>query len=178
MIDSDDEEELEALRSEVSGLFHYVQRVRVEVAAIHRPADAEHHLPSMSEQLDAIVEATEDATHTIMESVESSQDMLTEMRERLSEADQAVIDAVIEKGNSIFEACSFQDITGQRVNKVMRSIVYVEERVNALIDLWGLEEIEKHAPAESDKTEDEKLLEGPQLEGQGISQEEIDALFN
>lgn len=177
-MDSEDEDELEALRTEVTGLFHYVQRVREEVAAIHRPADSEYHLPSMSDQLDAIVDATEEATHVIMEAVEGTQDALLEMRERVSESDQAVIDGIIDKSNSIFEACSFQDITGQRVNKVMRSIVYVEERVNALIDLWGIEEIEKHAPGESTKTEDEKLLEGPQLDGYGISQEEIDALFD
>ncbi|MEQ8664707.1 MAG: protein phosphatase CheZ [Rhodospirillales bacterium] len=178
MTTKSEREELDALKGEITGLFTYVHRVREEIAAIHRPADGEHHLPSMNDQLDAIIEATENATNTIMESVENTQDLLQDMWSRVGPADQAIIDKVIENGNQIFEACSFQDITGQRVTKVMKSIIYVEQRVNALIELWGPEEIEKMVPKESTKTEDEKLLDGPQLAGQGISQAEIDALFD
>lgn len=177
-MDKNELEELKALRSEVHGLFSYVRRVREEIAAIHRPADSEHHLPSMSDQLDAIVEATEEATNTIMESVEDSQEILQELWNALPSNHQAKIDKAIENGNKIFEACSFQDITGQRVTKVMKSIVYVEARVNTLIEIWGADEIDKVTPRESTKTEDEKLLDGPQLAGKGISQAEIDALFD
>ena len=47
------------------------------------------------------------------------------------------LDRIDEKIQSVFEACAFQDITGQRVTKVVRLIKYVEERVNALIAIWG-----------------------------------------
>lgn len=169
--------ELEALRVEVSGLFNYVNRVREEIAAIHQPADAEHHLPSMGEQLDAIVESTEAATHSIIEAVEDSQLIIKQLQDSLTEEQRAALAKVIGNGTRIFEACSFQDITGQRVAKVMKSIVYVEERVNALVDIWGSEDIAKIGLRESSKTTDEKLLQGPQLKGRGISQAEIDALF-
>ena len=42
--------------------------------------------------------------------------------------------------NNVFEACSFQGITGQRVGKVAKSITYVEQRVDKLIELLGTDE--------------------------------------
>ena len=79
----------------------------------------------------------------------------------------------------MFEACSFQDITGQRVTKVVKLVTYIEDRVNALIDIWvksALDEVE--VTPDREKTEDEKLLQGPQLNDEGISQSEIDKLFD
>ena len=172
-------EDVETLKSELVGLFQYVQRVRSEIAAIHHPADEEHQITSMGEQLDAIVVATENATNTIMESVEEATDLLAGIRGDLNKKQQAVVDKIVDSTNNIFEACSFQDITGQRVSKVMKSITYVENRVNSLIEIWGKEELDriKVAP-EYIKTADEDLLNGPQLEGKGLGQDEIDALFD
>ena len=77
------------------------------------------------------------------------------------------------------KACSFQDITGQRVNKVVKSITYVEERVNSLVKLWGREELaEVEVVADRETTPDEQLLSGPQSEGRGLSQDDIDNLFD
>ena len=60
------------LKKELYGLFKYLQRVRLEIAAINRPADEALHFDSMSDQLDAIVKATEEATDTIMVHVTGS----------------------------------------------------------------------------------------------------------
>lgn len=58
-------------------------------------------------------------------------------------------------------------------------MTYVEDRVNALIEVWGKDEIDKiEVKPDKEKTEDEKLLHGPALEGEGISQDEIDKLFD
>ena len=51
--------------------------------------------------------------------------------------------SVNESCMKIFEACSFQDITGQRITKVVKSVTYVEDRVNDLIAVWGKEEIDR-----------------------------------
>ena len=173
--------ELEAqkLKTELAGLFHYVERVREEIAAISRPADEEFQFESMGEQLDAIVKATEKATDTIMAATENTLNAVDELRQTLSDpAQNALLDKIAGDGNEILEACSFQDITGQRVSKVVKSVTYVEERVNALIDVWGKDELAKVEVESLDKTEDEKLLAGPQLEGKGLDQAAIDALFD
>ena len=178
------------LKKEIGGLFQYIQRVRQEIAAIHRPADDDHNFDTMGEQLDAIVKATEEATNTIkateeatntiMEAMERNEQLLDELKKKLQDPDQvALIDKIVENGNSVFEACSFQDITGQRVTKVVKSVTYIEDRVTALIDIWGkaaLEEVE--VKPDREKTADEALLQGPQLHDEGISQADIDKLFD
>ncbi len=171
---------MDRLRQELGGLLRYIQRVRQEIAAIHRPADEDYQFASMGEQLDAIVKATEKATNTIMEATENTQDAVAELRTMLTDADQiALLDRIVDGGNNVFEACSFQDITGQRVHKVVKSVTYVEERVTALVDIWGEDELAAiEVPADQEKSADEKLVSGPQLEGEGLSQDDIDKLFD
>lgn len=168
------------LKSELDGLLRYIDRVRREVAAMQRPTEEDNKFESMGEQLDAIVRATEQATNTIMNATEKSEDAVGKLREVLTDPDQlALLDEITNQSNEVFEACSFQDITGQRVNKVVKSITYVEKRVESLADTLGqsvLEEIE--VTSDQEKSADELLLSGPQLEGQGLSQDDIDALFD
>jgi len=171
--------ETERLKDELSGLFLYVKRMRQEIAAISRPEDEALQFESTGVQLDAIVKATEKATNTIMEATEENLTAVEELRGALSDPAQvALLDKIAGHGNTILEACSFQDITGQRVTKVVKSITYVEDRVTALVKLWGEEELAKVEVKGEEKTEDEALLEGPQLEGQGLDQAAIDALFD
>ena len=173
------EGETHILKEELSGLFVYIKRVREEIAAIHKPAEEEHGFDGMGEQLDAIVKATENATHRIMEAMEENTAAIEAMRARhKSEEDVADLNKMENSVNEVFEACSFQDITGQRVNKITKSLIYVEERVSSIISIWGKDDIEKVEALTSTKTEDEKLLNGPQLEGKGLDQSEIDALFD
>lgn len=171
---------MDRLKQEFDALWRYIQRVRQEIAAIDRPTDEDHHFDSTGDQLDAIVEATEEATNTIMECMESNEDAIGKLRKQISDPDQvALLDQIAANGNEVFKACSFQDITGQRVNKVVKSITYVEERVNALVNLWGKEQLaEVEVPVDRAKTPDEQILSGPQLEGKGLSQDDIDKLFN
>jgi chemotaxis protein CheZ len=64
------------LKSELAALFQYMQRVRTEIAAIHKPADKEHNIEKMSDQLDAVVAATENATNNIMATMETNEGLL------------------------------------------------------------------------------------------------------
>ncbi len=167
------------LKDQLTGLLRYIHRVRQEIAAIDRPADEEHQFVSMGEQLDAIVQATEKATNSIMEAMERNEEALGKIRGMVDDAAVlSLLDEMSNNGNEVFEACSFQDITGQRVNKVVKSVTYVEERVNALVGMWGKEELAKVVVKGIYKTDDEKLLEGPQMEGKGLSQDDIDSLFD
>jgi chemotaxis protein CheZ len=170
---------MDQLKQEFDALWRYIQRVRQEIAAIDRPADEEFHFDSTGDQLDAIVTATEEATNAIMEAMESNEDAIGKLREKITDPDQvALLDKIAANGNEVFNACSFQDITGQRVNKVVKSITYVEERVNALVNLWGKDQLaDVDVQADQEKTPEEKMLSGPQSEGKGLSQDDIDNLF-
>ena len=174
------------LRSEVLGLFQYIQRFREEIAQMIQPdaSDDKNRFQTISEQLDAIIAATEDATNIILEGMENVDDIAGRLREvkNVSEL-PSLVDELDQVSVNTMQACTFQDITGQRVTKIVRSMQFVESRVDNMLDIWGRDEVQdlaQRAAEESDTpTGDEALLNGPALEGeQAISQSEIDALFD
>ena len=72
-------------------------------------------------ELEAVVQATEEAANRIMEAAEAIGDWL-----RDGKNDAAGMDIVNEKVNAIFEACSFQDVTGQRIRRAIQHLQQVE----------------------------------------------------
>ena len=84
----------------------------------------------------------------------------------------------------VYESCNFQDITGQRITKVVKTLKHIEDRVEALVAAFG-DEIQKYRethpreeqPPQQQKTTDEKLLNGPQLPDDAGKQADIDALL-
>ena len=98
------------------------------------------------------------------------------------EAAVALCEKISGKATAAIEACTFQDVTGQRVSKIVKSIQFVEDRINAITDLWGRSDIERLSNRFLDPNEKEEatgeVLSGPQLSGSGISQDEIDKLFD
>jgi len=175
---STDEDDI--LKKELVGLFAHLSRMREELASLHHDDSAS--FDSMADTLDAIVENTEVASNTILENVET----IAGLADRLHGADLETKDAIGEQiatcVNQVFEACSFQDLTGQRITRVVKSLKFVEERINAMVRMWGKDELERvieemtgGEPAEIDP--DEALLHGPQRASVAISQDEIDKLF-
>tara|TARA_R100000005_G_scaffold96521_1_gene84163 strand:+ start:7102 stop:7731 length:630 start_codon:yes stop_codon:yes gene_type:complete len=162
--------QIATLHQDCQDLANFIMAARSEIAQI-RPNDLKQEkLPRAGKELDAIVEATEAATNQIM----SATEMI--MSARVTEPD-VVNDACM----AIFEACSFQDITGQRISKVVSTLNYIEEYLARLTKAWG-HHVDNAAAADAenaDATNDEAaLLNGPALDGEGVNQEEIDSLFD
>jgi chemotaxis protein CheZ len=167
------------LKQELDGLSRYITRVRQEVAAIDRPADQTDDFESMVDQMHAVVKATEAATETIMEAMESNGAVVAQLREKIEDPEQlALLDKITNNASDVFEACSFQDITGQRVGRVAKSITFVEERVEMLKQLLGEQETAEVEVNGEEISEEDALLNGPQLDGEGLSQDDIDGLFD
>ncbi len=162
-----------SLDSKVYGEFRYIgayiARTRQEIAAL-RPNDIkEERIPSAGAELEAIVRHTEDATHTIMSAAE------TIMCANPQEPGYA--DVVNTHVLEIFQACSFQDITGQRVRKVVETLKHIEQRVERFAEVMGVED----APCEVSDAEKRRkalLLNGPALNGPEVKQDAIDAMFD
>ncbi|MCW0182797.1 protein phosphatase CheZ [Zavarzinia sp.] len=151
-------------------LSDYIAKARGEIASL-RPGDLQHErLPRAGRELEAIVRSTEDATNKIMAAAESIM--------AASPADgPAYTDLVSARCMEIFEACSFQDITGQRISKVVDTLTYIEDRVSRLKNALGAELADApQAPGEA-RTGDSALLNGPALDGEGIAQDEVDKLM-
>jgi chemotaxis protein CheZ len=112
--------------------------------------------------------------------MESNGTIVAQLREKIDDPEQlALLDKITNNANDVFEACSFQDITGQRVGRVAKSITFVEERVEMLKQLLGAQELaEVEVVPGEEISEEDALLNGPQLDGEGLSQDNIDGLFD
>ncbi len=157
---------------ECRSLSDYISNARKEIASL-QPGDLESaRIPRAGLELDAIVQQTEEATNTIMEAAEEIMGLDPDDKDNYVATSQ---DAVMR----IFEACSFQDITGQRISKVVETLAHIETRVMELRDLLGVtdKDIEEAKEAAGPIPEDKSLLSGPALEGEGIDQSEVDALM-
>jgi chemotaxis protein CheZ len=99
--------------------------------------------------------------------------------------DPATAEKITEAVTQVYEACNFQDITGQRITKVVRALKHIEQKVEALVAAFG-DEIQKYrslhperrqADGTEDKMSDAALLNGPQMPDDAAKQAEIDALL-
>ena len=118
----------------------------------------------------AIEELREIATIT-----EQSVDMIMQKTESLMDLEPALDDAM-----EILQACSFQDIAGQRLAKVTQLLENLEERLHSLVHETGVNDNLEgmgDEELEMERRQKEQILHGPQLTGDGVSQDEIDALL-
>ncbi|WP_438994088.1 protein phosphatase CheZ [Pseudemcibacter sp.] len=170
------------LYKECKDLADYIEEARAEISSLSPDHDDSAGIPRAGQELDAIVEATESATDTIMQAAE---DLMSFDTEDFDEYKNHINDEVMK----IFEACSFQDITGQRISKVVKTLNHVEDRVNKLISILGITSdsstsngakpiIDPETGELNGESNDEDLLNGPALAGEGIDQGEIDSLLN
>jgi len=164
------------LYAEVESLARYIVAAKTEIAALRPDEIMSEHLPSATDELDAIVGSTEEATNGILQAMESLEALTGEMAPEMAEK---VTDAV----TKVYESCNFQDITGQRITKVVKALKHIESKVDALVAAFG-EDIAKykaaHPQAEAakeSKTDDAALLNGPQLPDNASKQDDIDALL-
>lgn len=171
--------EMTVLRGQLHDLKDSIDKTKSEIAAIHRPGEQEDKFVSAALELSAIVNATEEATNNILGAAEDIEDLAQQLRDRLDDVKALeAVNKISELVIGIFENCNFQDITGQRTSKVVKTINYLEDRILTMINIWGEEEFKGIELPEDARSDDEKLLEGPQLSGQGISQNDIDSLFD
>ncbi len=181
----------EKLYQELGELAKYINNARKELQEVKSSNIAEDHLPSASNQLDAIVQMTEQATGRIMDECDRLTMFHTDMRERLLNVDPPIepdalagIDDAMNSAAAsvthIFEACNFQDITVQRIQKVVKALQEIERQVLRMVVVFGLMENKNNLDAETtaELQEDAALLNGPQLSGQGLDQDEIDSILS
>jgi len=173
------------VRIEIAQMVRSIGRAKAEIAAIKHPEAGTDQMETASHQLEAITSTTERSTNEIMTAVDDIEQMLKKITALTVEDAEVglLIDQAAERLISIIEACSFHDLTGQRVTQVVKTLRFIESRILAMIDIWGLEAFrdlplpDESAEATEDHEEAE-LLNGPALGGKGLSQDDIDALFD
>ena len=175
--------EHERLRNEIEGLAEYIRLAKNEIAAIEPRVISDRHIPAATDELGAVVQATEEATGAILDAAEE----LEALGSTLEGAQAAKITEVTTK---IYEASNFQDVTGQRITKVVNTLRHIEKRILALSaafsgGLDGDRDAQKGSRADNAPVTEVSLLSGPQLPGSGPqlpgagnSQDDIDRLFD
>ena len=158
------------LYHELEQLARYIQSAKREIAAIH-PHEINRRIPEATDELDAVVGHTAEATGTILDAAETMEKLAPSLP---GEAGAAIADAV----TRIYEACNFQDITGQRITKVVNTLQYIEQKIDALLAAFG-DGIADAPPAPEPEPVDEnaRLMHGPQLPQEANKQAEIDAIL-
>jgi chemotaxis protein CheZ len=164
-----------ALLGEVAELGRTIASAKAEIAALRINDISVSHIPSATDELDAIVAHTASATNAILETCET----LDQVGGAL-EAGQAPLAAQLQDATTrIYEACSFQDITGQRISKVVTTLKTIEDKVAQIVLTFGDPTAQDDAPPpeEPQAKSDADLLHGPQLPSSAMDQSDIDKLL-
>ena len=155
------------LLSVLEYLSDHIRSTRNEIGALRTSGDGSPVFTSTADELEEIVNETATAANRIMDAAEAIEKVAATLE---PEPSGALMSAV----TSIYEASSFQDITGQRITKVVRALQSIETNLASLVEAFG-PLADHHGPAAPEG--DAALLNGPQLDKHASTQTDIDALF-
>lgn len=127
----------------------------------------ETELPSATLQLQSVAKSTENSSEKIMEATENIQNIIKNID------NETLKKEILENTCRIMEACSFHDLTSQRINKVIELFEDLEKVVYRLLVTFKTK-----TPLDQNKKSKDELLNGPQIYDQAPSQKDIDDLFN
>lgn len=170
---------IEQLELEIEKIAQYIAEAKLEIASISLPEDQtgnEKNITHATLQLTEVVRHTEEATNSIMDHSDAIMLIASEIMEKDGDASAKLNEHAL----GILESCSFQDITGQRIKKVLNTLEQIELRISRLVKLFGgtlpdrlnIEDVDN-----GHRRPDEDLLNGPQLSAAKPTQDDIDKLF-
>jgi len=160
----------EVLLHELHDLKRIMEDLRYQLGNTAADSVLSEHIPSAHDELEAVVGATEAATESILGACEN---ILAAVQRKAPDMERAVETEI----TGIYEACTFQDITGQRISKVITTLKAIDAKVSGLLNTIGAND-DAHKPPVM-QTQNSSLLNGPALpQGGGLSQSEIDRLLD
>ncbi len=173
--------EAQKLKDDIDNMLAAINETKSDIAALNVNALDNGSVNRVSNELDAIVFDTEAATNNLLNAVEVIDNNASLLIAGLKGDQQGLAADIQEQVTSMYEACNFQDLTGQRINKVIKLLRFIEDRVNHMVEIWGgIETFKSVVPAYSEKAVgDAALLNGPSLntDDNVVNQDDIDALF-
>lgn len=166
--------DLKRIASEVEAVGDYVTRLKKEIARLQLNQILTKSIPNCRNDLTGALAATDEATHTIMSASEavlgSTQ---TDFDTYRVEVEAALLEIV--------QACSFQDLTGQRLARALEAIAQIEKRLHRFaknVRISDAAELFDRAAIVQEVRRETLLVEGPQDFGKAIQQGDIDKLFS
>lgn len=163
---------VDRIRFDLVEMANAITRTKAEIAAIKPETEHQGQFGKASEELDCVVQTTEAATSDILACAERIQELAWTMREQGLAPE--LCDLIDARATEIYTACAFQDLTGQRTRKVIGVLRYLEGRINAMIEIWGLGGAAAPNP---EHLADVTLLHGPAAPGEGLDQADVDIVM-
>lgn len=160
-----------------------IASTKAEIASIQAGHHSGANLDRATYELSAVVSDTEAATEVILSAAENIDDLVTRLIRQLPDEQKGLAHQIHDNAVQIFEACNFQDITGQRISKVVGLMQFVEHHISRMIAIWGgqdeLHRLAGNLKKEREREGDDALLNGPALSSDNnvVSQDDIDSLF-
>lgn len=175
--------EAQKIKAELDDIYKAIEQTKHEIATLHTTGFKGEQMVRVTGELDAIVQGTFDATEGILTAAESIDKTVSLLEASVKTQQERQLAADVQDNVvKIFEACNFQDLTGQRITKVVGTLKFIEDRIVRMMNIWGGIDTFKnvHIDVIAAKEGDASLLNGPKLsEERGhASQDDIDALFN
>lgn len=175
--------EAQKIKDELQEIHSAIMRTKLQIATLHRGEHKGVEVARMTDELGAIVQGTEHATENILHAAECIDSTASDLAASLKDVSQQELASDIQdQVVKIYEACNFQDLTGQRTSKVVIAFEFIEQRVLHMMEIWG--GIESFQGLELEDTAKrnghEELLNGPALEDDEdvASQDDIGSLFD
>ena len=166
---------LRQLQHEADAIHSAIARTKQELAMLHAGASG-HGGPRAARELDAVVDGTERAAHQIMDAAETIAKAAKSLTTSQTK-DDALTREIRDNVQRIFEACNFQDLSGQRIAKVMAMLQFIDEGIARMMEIWGGAEAFK--PYAGAAGSEPSMLHGPKLSGDSghVTQDDIDAIL-
>lgn len=161
------------LENELRKIADYIVTLRREIAVLQANEMHMQKIPAAGQELVAVVTSTEGATNEIMAIAEN----VLSADARDPSAYKAFVDKEM---MALFETCAFQDLTGQRISRVVKTLEHIEARVARFATYTGVGDAPGHATeheAEAAARKEKYLLNGPSIADEGNTQPDIDRLL-
>lgn len=163
----------DSIRLTIADMSDAIARTKAEIAAIRPDEESPGKIGDATVELDAIVSTTEQATSEILAASENVQEIAWTLREQGTDA--SVCDQLDALMTQTYMACSFQDLTGQRIRKIVNVLNFLEARIEAMNLIWGKHE--SAAGSAKAPSMEASLLNGPALPGKGLQQYAVDEIL-
>jgi chemotaxis protein CheZ len=171
-----DDSALQSLAAELGQLNDAVAHTMRELAALVGDGH-ERHMARAAGKLGAAIEGMEKATEKILKSAEVIDDSAKALAAAVkTDYETGLAQEIQDHVVKIYEACNFQDLSGQRIGNVIETLTAIEDQVEGMLDRHN----GHPQPASAKAARADDLLNGPRLDGESghTSQSDIDVLFD
>jgi chemotaxis protein CheZ len=173
--------EARELKSELDLIHEAIRRTKQEIAGLEPGEFIGSQMDRVGRELDAVIAGTEQATENILKSAEEIDQIVNTLSPLLKDGyAQGLAQDARDHVVKIFEACNFQDLTGQRISRVIATLKFIEGHIDRMQEIWRrIEGTAPAAPPSAKPDIDRRLLNGPKLpDDPGHStQADVDLIF-